>query len=341
MKNITANFTKMKTIYKYLAHAGFTAALCIFLALPAMAQRGGGGGGGHSSGGGGGGGHSSGGGGGFSGGGHSGGGFSGATHTGGGFSGARPGGTGFSHSGGFAGHAGIGARAGAVAPRGYVRSVGFSGSHTLANRGFVGRGSVYGHSYAGGGAYAHPYGWGRHGGYFYSHGYYGSLYYPWLGLGFGFLPYGYYPFWWDDAYYYYSGGLFYQYENDQYTVVEPPVGAEVKTLPEKAQSIVIDGQQYYEMNGVYYQAVTKDDGTVVYQVAGKDGELNTAASGAAAVSPKVGDIIETLPPDSKKVKLNGTTLYVSDDGIYYQETKDSNGKKAYKIVALESDNTGN
>lgn len=317
----------MKSIYKYLAHAGFTAALCIFMAVPSMAQRGG------HSGGGGGGGHFSGGGGGFHG-------------SSGGFSGGR---TGSVSRGSFntGSRAGIGARTGAVnrgsvAPKGYVRSVGAAGSRTLANRGAASGGvRSYGHSYAGGGAYARPYGWHNHGGYFYSHGYYGSLYYPWLGLGFGFLPYGYYPFWWGDAYYYYSGGLFYQYENDQYTVVEPPVGAEVKTLPAKAESIVIDGQQYYEMNGVYYQPVTKDDGTTVYEVAGKDGELNTGAQGAAAVTPKVGDVISTLPPDCKKIKLNGQTLFVSDDGIYYQETKDASGNKAYKIVALESDNTPN
>jgi len=113
----------------------------------------------------------------------------------------------------------------------------------------------------------------------------------------------------------------------------------VDKLPSKAQSIVIDGQEYYEYNGVYYQAVTKDNGKVVYEVAGKDGVLNTGGAGAAgadAVVPKVGDITYDLPADCKKVKLNGQTLYVSDDGIYYQETKDNDGKKAYRIVALES-----
>jgi hypothetical protein len=127
--------------------------------------------------------------------------------------------------------------------------------------------------------------------------------------------------------------------NDQYTVVEPPVGASVDKLPAKAQSIVIDGQQYYEMNGVYYQPITKDDGTTAYQVAGKDGVLNTGGSGADAVTPHVGDITETLPPDAKKVKLNGNSYYVSDDGIYYQEITGNDGKKAYKIVALEGDNS--
>jgi len=44
----------------------------------------------------------------------------------------------------------------------------------------------------------------------------------------------------------YSDGLYYQQTNDQYTVVEPPVGAEIKSLPKDAQSIMINGEQYYE-----------------------------------------------------------------------------------------------
>jgi hypothetical protein len=49
----------------------------------------------------------------------------------------------------------------------------------------------------------------------------------------------------------------------------------VSELPQGATSIMIDGVQYYQLNGVYYQPVTNDDGTVAYQIAGKDGELNT------------------------------------------------------------------
>jgi|SRR3569833_36857 len=344
-------FKTMRSIYKYFAHAGLSAAVCIALAMPAMAQRGGGG---HSGGGGGGGHVSSG----DGGGGHvGGGGFSGARPSGG-FSGARPsGGTSVRPSGGFsggrtgaivgrggnfAGRPSVGVRAGANVPHGYVRSVTATrniGGHALANRGFVAgaHGGVYGHSYAGGGVYARPYAWGRHGRYFYSRGYYGSLYYPWIGFSCGFLPYGYYPFWWNNYNYFYNDGLFYTYDNSQYTVVEPPVGAEVDKLPSKAESIVIDGQQYYEYNGVYYQPITKDNGQVAYQVAGKDGVLNTGGeTGADAVVPKVGDITYTLPDGCKKLKLNGQTLYVSDDGIYYQETTDASGKKAYKITAIES-----
>ncbi|MGZ3874112.1 MAG: DUF6515 family protein [Mucilaginibacter sp.] len=181
--------------------------------------------------------------------------------------------------------------------------------------------------------------WGNHNYYHYNHGYYNSYYYPRLGFSIGVLPYGYYPFYYGDFQYYYSDGLFYQYDNNEYTVVEPPIGAEVKELPEKAQSIVINGQQYYELNGVYYQPVTKDDGSMVYQIAGKDGELNTGTEvqDDQYQGPQMGDIVNQLPPDCRKIKVNGEKLFVSPDGVYYQELTDARGNKTYKVVGLPSD----
>jgi hypothetical protein len=181
--------------------------------------------------------------------------------------------------------------------------------------------------------------WGNHNYYHYNRGYYNSYYSPRIGFSIGVLPYGYYPFYYGDYQYYYSDGLFYQYDNDQYTVVEPPVGAEVKQVPEKAQSIVINGQQYYELNGVYYQPVTKDDGSVVYQVAGKDGELNTGTDvqGDQYQGPQMGDVVGQLPQDCRKIKVNGEKLYVSPDGVYYQEQADGQGNKTYKVVGLPSE----
>ena len=328
----------MKKLFKYSAITALNILLCMFLAAPANAQRGGGGGGGgggHSGGGGGGGGgHSSGGGGG--GGGHFGGGsashFDGGSRSSGGnrsSAGVRPFGGGGIRNGSFAGHGAVQSRygnfggnaraaAGGMGVRGYTR-------------GGLG-GGVYGH----GGDYGH-YGWGRHDGYFYNGGFYGSLYYPWLGFNSWFLPDDYYQFYWGDDPYYFSDGYYYQYNNDQYTVVEPPVGALIKDLPKDAKSIVINGQQYYEVNGVYYLPVKMQDGTVQYEIAGKDGELNTDADGANTVIPKIGDTVTKLPADCRKVKMNGETLYVSEDGIYYQETTDANNNKVYKIVGIETD----
>ncbi|WP_295716838.1 DUF6515 family protein [Mucilaginibacter sp.] len=209
-----------------------------------------------------------------------------------------------------------------------------------------GRGSYYnGANGYGNRVYANGYRYGGRGGYFGSHGYYpyhnyyNSYYYPRIGFSIGFLPFGYYPFWYGDYQYYYSDGLYYRQYNDQYTVVEPPIGAEVKNLPSDAKSISINGEQYYESNGVYYQPYTKDDGTQVYVIAGKDGELNTDNGGNGDVQqgPQIGDIVNQLPDDCRKIKINGEKLFVSPDGFYYQESKNNNGDTVYKIVGTPSD----
>ena len=338
----------MKKTFKYLTLTGLGSLLCLFLAIPADAQRGGHGGGGGSHGGGGG----------FHGGG------------GGGFHGG-----GSVRSGGFGGGGRVAtssqnrASSSATVNRSYT-----SGRNSAVTRGFVGgrsavttrgyvggssRAYVGGRGYVGGynragyggyrGAYYGP--WRSHGGYFYNRGFYGSLYYPRLGFSLGYLPYGYYPFYWGDSQFYYSNGYFYNYDGGQYTVVEPPVGAAINSLPSNAQAITINGEQYYEANGVYYLPITKDDGTVVYQVAGKDGQLNTDNGGQVNgdqgngdqgtttdipthPNPKIGDMIQELPQDSRKVRVNGQTLYVTPDDVYLKQTTDNNGNKAYTVVGL-------
>ena len=338
----------MKSIHKILSTIAFSGVLTLSLALNASAQHDhtvGGGGGGRPSGGGGG----------------------GAVHTSSGFSGghvspapSRP--TVSSHTNSTqprvnnnnnnvsrptVGRPSFGQRAGSTVTT----------SHTVGGAQHVGvtqsyrsyQGSVYGHNHPGvavGANFSHVHGFlPGNTNYHYNHGYYGSYYRPRLGFAIGVLPYGYYPFYWGDYEYFYSDGLFYQYDNDQYTVVEPPVGAEVTTLPSNAQSIVINGQQFYEVNGVYYKPVTKDDGTLVYEVAGKDGELNTDDSGDGSdvqQGPQIGDVVQQLPQGSRKLNINGQIMYMSPDGAYYQSFVDQNGATEYKIVGLpdDSDDSG-
>jgi uncharacterized protein DUF6515 len=220
--------------------------------------------------------------------------------------------------------------------RGYVQ-----GGNVVGTRGYIGAGgrSAVG---AGGHGFYSQY-WGSHNYYYYHHGYYGTYYAPRLGFTIGFLPYGYYPFYYDDLQFFYSNGLFYTYDNNEYTVVEPPVGAEVNELPSNAQSIVINGEQYYEANGVYYEPIVKDDGTTSYQVAGKDGELNTNDNNNNNLppAPQIGDVVTTIPPDCRKINLNGEKYYVSPDGYYYQETRDQNNNKVYKVVGTPQDEPDN
>ncbi len=173
-------------------------------------------------------------------------------------------------------------------------------------------------------------------GVYYNHnGYYSSYYEPRIGLSVSTLPYGYYPFYYGPSLYYYSGGMYYQQTDNTFTVVEPPIGAEVKLLPDNAQSIVINGVQYYELNGVYYQPITKDDGSLSYQIAGKDGELNTDDANMQDAPPiQVGDLVDNLPEDYRKINLNGEKYYVTPSGYYLQDAVDENGKKVYKIISV-------
>ncbi len=187
-------------------------------------------------------------------------------------------------------------------------------------------------------------GTGYHGGAFYRPGF-GYFGYPHVGFYLGFLPFGYYPFYWGSSLYYYYGGVFYSpYDNGGYQVTAPPIGAGVPNLPENAQAIKIDGVQYYEVDGVYYKEGVDDKGKKIYIVAGKDGELNTADSvtdpNATVAAPKVGDIVNQLPDDCRKVILNGKKYFVSPNGIYYERVTDPDGNVGYRIASLPEDDKG-
>lgn len=179
--------------------------------------------------------------------------------------------------------------------------------------------------------------------------YYRPWGYPSLGIRLGVLPYGYYPFYWGPNQYYYYGGTFYAPYGSGYQVVTPPLGAEVPDLPKGSRAISIDGQQFYEFNGVYYKQAVNPDGKTVYVVAGRDGVLNTngdqvgpdsqqqdsTAVDQQAVQPmpQVGDMTDQLPEGSRKISLNGKKFYVTPDDIYLEEVKNGS-KTSYRVVSV-------
>ncbi len=215
--------------------------------------------------------------------------------------------------------------------------------------------------------YRGSYGYGRSYPYYYRSGFYGGGYgayyrgyFPRIGFYINTLPYGYYPFSYGGYPYYYNEGLFYQQHNSGYQVVAPPVGAEVPRLPRGAKDITIDGKQYFEKDGIYYLPIINQDGRKVYQVAGKDGVLNTDDgqqndpqynNGAPQTNnqypqqqyntnlPHVGDVVNSVPADSRKVKINGEKLFVSLDGVYYQEDN-SGDARIFKVVGVPSEDGG-
>jgi hypothetical protein len=168
---------------------------------------------------------------------------------------------------------------------------------------------------------------------------YGLFGYPSLGFYFNTLPYGYYPFYMGSSLFYYYDGIFYRPYDDGYVVTAPPVGAAVPGLPKGSKAIMIDNQQFFEYNGVYYKIVINDKGDKVYVVAGKDGVLNTDADGSGdndtvTQAPRVGDVVEQLPDGSRRVTLNGKKYYVSADDIYFEVIKGKDGNNAYRIVSV-------
>lgn len=250
----------------------------------------------------------------------------GAMHGGGGI---RVGGGGGGFGGGFRGSSNIGVSRQAVNGRGI----------DVASRGNISGVTAYRGRTGAFGATV-----GYHGGAFYRTGlgYYG---YPHLGFYLSVLPYGYYPFYWGSSLYYYYGGVFYSpYDNGGYQVTEPPVGAGVPDLPENAQPIKIDGVQYYELDGVYYKETVDDQGKKVYVVAGKDGVLNTGDAvtdpNADVAAPQVGDMVNQLPDDCRKVNLNGKKYYVSPVGIYYEKVTGPDGYTSYRIASLPTEEKG-
>jgi hypothetical protein len=179
-------------------------------------------------------------------------------------------------------------------------------------------------------------------GYFYRpYRYYG----PPIGFRVSLLPYGFLTFntgW--GPYYYYDGFFYRPYANaqtqtEQYEVVDPPMGVVVPSLPSGAKSIVIDGTTYYEKNGTYYQEVQQDKQTK-YVVVGKHGELNTGNDNDdnqdETTAPPAEQVMATLPDGSRGVEINGQQLYVSPDGMYYQEVTNADNSRGYKIVGKTS-----
>lgn len=168
---------------------------------------------------------------------------------------------------------------------------------------------------------------------------YYPYYYP-IGFRLGVLPYGFITLGTAWGPYYYYDGTFYRpsSDNKEYEVAEPPVGADVPNLPSGAQEVTIDGNTYYEYNGTFYQEVIKQNQRR-YAIVGKDGQLNIGGDehAPAANAPSDEGVIPALPQNSRKVEINGQTLYVSPDGMYYQEERDADHNvTGYRIVGKES-----
>ncbi len=124
----------------------------------------------------------------------------------------------------------------------------------------------------------------------------------------------------DDYYYagteyYYDQGVFYIKNEEGYTVVAAPVGATIKTMPDKYETVSIDDKtKNYYYGGAFYEKTDK---------------------GYTVVPPTAGAVVEHLPEGGEEVKM-GEITYVKIGETYYQPVKE-NGKDAYEVVDVEED----
>ena len=115
--------------------------------------------------------------------------------------------------------------------------------------------------------------------------------------------------------YYYDQGVYYVSSNDGYTVVQAPVGATVKVLPEGTQTIVVnETTNNYYYGGTYYE---------------KDGE------GYTVVPPTAGTVVEELPEGGEEVKI-GDYTYVKIGDVYYQPVE-VDGENKYEVVDVKEE----
>ncbi|HEX2682743.1 MAG TPA: DUF6515 family protein [Ferruginibacter sp.] len=169
---------------------------------------------------------------------------------------------------------------------------------------------------------------------------------PTFGVRINVLPYGYHRIYVGSDPYYYNEGVYYRpYANNQYEVVAPPLGASVNKLPSNATVTVVDGQQYYQVGGTFYQQEVDENGNLSYRVVGTDGVLNTMEDGTSGssdesrteevnpdqnqntydapapqlVAPPLGTRYDSLPADSKVLVINEQKYFLSPSGVYYVE----------------------
>jgi len=66
--------------------------------------------------------------------------------------------------------------------------------------------------------------------------------------------------------YYYAGGAFYIQSSDGYVVVAPPLGVTVSVSPPDAVPVVINGVEYFQADGMFYQPVIQNGVTAYLTV---------------------------------------------------------------------------
>ena len=97
------------------------------------------------------------------------------------------------------------------------------------------------------------------------------------------------------------------------SVVIPPFGVRIGTLPYGYRSFYIGPNPYYYYNGNYYRPYANEYETV---------------------APPLGAVVDELPP-AAKVKVIDGQKYYELNGTYYQEEINGNNELSYRVVGTD------
>lgn len=157
-------------------------------------------------------------------------------------------------------------------------------SDLLAQRGRVYRGAPRGHYYN---YYSpRPYAYNR----------------PSVSIQFGGIPYR------------YQYGYFYRPYGASFSLVMPPIGIRIGTLPPGYRRVMVGPSPYYYYNGTYYRGLPDQQ----YEV----------------VAPPLGATVDALPPGARVTVIDGEKYY-EYKGTYYREEITPDNELEYVVVGTD------
>jgi hypothetical protein len=165
------------------------------------------------------------------------------------------------------------------------------------------------------------------------------------------------------ATYYYAGWSFWQAASGGgYVVVDPPVGAEVSSIPEEAISEKEGDVVVYQFDELYFTENKNDAGRTVYRVepSPPEEEIDKIPAGSPSFvaddetyhyvdynlyvkyeesgktgyvngEPEIGAQVDKLPDGVTTIEEDGVTYY-QFDSVFFEEVEGSDGQTFYEVV---------
>jgi len=166
----------------------------------------------------------------------------------------------------------------------------------------------------------------------------------------------------ETTYYYHEAAFYKEAPGGGYIVVEPPVGAEVSSIPEEAVPDEDADSILYIFDNAYFTKGVNDSGREMYRVEPKppeeemkqmpsdavtlvaDGETyyyvnynfyveyeEDGKTGFVNGEPEFGAQVDALPEGVATIEENGRTYYQFDT-VFFEEVEDENGNPFYEVV---------